>query len=270
MFFMFDLEPSSYLQLTPSRKIYLEDTAAPLDGMWEDAFFPTSNHWNIHSDGKLIGYCAVNAEGALLGFHVLDPTFEAAAFEHCLDTLEIARAFVCTAEPAYLSLCLDKQSRVTVNTIMYEDDPGKAEPSVFPGDSTFRQIEHNEHHIAVKFGVDAIGADRDWLSGYYAERIEKNELYGLWRGEMLLAAGELRISPSQKDVADVGMIVATPYRKRGIATLVLNQLRYMGRQSGLRLICSTERENIGAQKAILKAGFRATHRILDMAFGDSC
>ncbi|MBL4838492.1 MAG: GNAT family N-acetyltransferase [Kordiimonadaceae bacterium] len=77
---------------------------------------------------------------------------------------------------------------------------------------------------------------------------------------------ERRISDTQKPYADVGMVVAKDWRRKGLATAILQQLALLCRGEGLRAICSTESGNIGAQKAIENAGFISTQRILDISF----
>ena len=96
------------------------------------------------------------------------------------------------------------------------------------------------------------------------ERIAKKELSGIWRGGELLGAGELRVSPSQAGVADVGMVIAPIAREAGLATQILQQLRHDGQKRGYRLVCSTETTNVPAQKAIARAGFHSKHRILEI------
>ena len=58
------------------------------------------------------------------------------------------------------------------------------------------------------------------------------------------------------------MIVAPAHRGKGVATWILAQLVAMNDAEGLTSICSTERDNRAAQKAIERAGFFAGHRIL--------
>ena len=263
---MFELIPTTFSKLRDHRRAYLKTTVVPLDGMWETAFFPAAKHWVIQSDDEMIGYCAIDEANALVGFQVFSPDRAEAAFEYCLEALGLSEAFVSTAEPNYLSLCMDHQTKVTVNALMFEDAGREATQAAFPNGSEFRKVTQAEFNIAIDFGLHSIGDRRDWLEGYYAERIQKEELFGLWNGRELRAAGELRISPIQDGIADVGMVVSPEFRKLGIATLILKQLRYEGQQRGLRLICSTEERNIGARKAIHRAGFVSTQRILKIIF----
>jgi GNAT superfamily N-acetyltransferase len=266
---MFGLQSVSFQQLKPLRRAYLKTITAPLDGMWEDAFFPVAAHYAVLSDGRTVGYCSVNQENALLGFQSVRDDAASAAFVYCLRKFQIKTAYVSTAEPIYHSLCMDHQTSVRVNAIMYEDGGHGAEPPVFPGDTHYRLVEQSDFGIAIDFGLRSIGDVREWLNGYYTERIAKQELFGLWNGNELQAAGELRLSAIQEGVADVGMVVSPAVRRKGIATEILKRLLADGRDHGLRLICSTEKSNIGAQKAIVQAGFKSSHRILEVAFSNS-
>lgn len=262
----FDLTVATYDALKDRRAAYLARCTVPLDGMWENAFLPAAKLWTISLAGRDIGYCAMNAERELLGFDVSEPEHAGDAFAHCLSELELSGAYVSTAEPAYLSLCADHQSGVGVNALMYGDDGLPGAPPAFPDGMAFGELVQADFDTAVAFGVETLGADRGWLEGYYAERLALGELFGLWQGDALVATGELRVSPNQPGVADVGMMVSPAHRKQGIATGVLQQLRLDGRARGLRLICSTESGNVPAQKAIIRAGFASEHRILHMKF----
>ena len=260
------LSKCNYEDLAADRADYLFTTTTALDGMWENAFFSMANHWEISCQGQPIGYCSVNSEGRMLGFVVHNFEMQRPAFASCIEMLGVSGAFVSTAEPIYLSLCTDHQSAMSVYALMYME--GDEEPIVSPTPfgMNFRVAGPDDFDIAVSFGVATIQADRDWLSEYFAERIKQNELFGLWSGTELVATGECRASPNQTCIADVGMIVGTSHRKKGLASFMLQKLRYVGRQKGLKLICSTENGNTGAQKAIERAGFVSQHRILDFTF----
>ena len=79
----------------------------------------------------------------------------------------------------------------------------------------------------------------------------------------MLTIGECRgYVEFQMDYADLGVIVAESERKKGVATNVLRRLVTITKAKELKPICSTESANIGAQKAISRAGFFAGNRIV--------
>ena len=115
----------------------------------------------------------------------------------------------------------------------------------------------------VDFAVASIGAPEEWLSGYFANLIDRRELFGVWENGQLVATGKSRgYDEYQTEYADVGVIVAESERGRRMATQVLRQLVAMNEASGLKSICSTEKTNVAAQKAIGRAGFLANNRII--------
>lgn len=264
-------EAESIDDLNRLKHDYIQTVAAPLDGMWLDGFLPKSRHFEIYIDGKRIGYFCVNQDNYLLQFHIVSESLadSSSLFDsvnHCeLLNGTIAGAFVSTAEPAYLSLCLDFYSNFEVNALMYEHsadtqldatepDPNSIEPLI--------PVTESQLGTAIKFANEAIGAPEDWLNEYYTTRISKNELYGVWENGCLIAAGEARRSEHQMGIADVGMIVGKSRRGKGVATRLLRKLVAINNSNHLKSICSTEKGNVAAQKAIQRAGFRAENRII--------
>jgi predicted acetyltransferase len=80
--------------------------------------------------------------------------------------------------------------------------------------------------------------------------------------ERLLAIGKIRgYDVFQTDYVDIGIIVTESERGKSLATQVLRQLADMNETNGLKSICSTEKGNIGALKAISRTGFFASNRI---------
>ncbi len=262
----------SIQQLDELKQLYMQQTTAPLDGMWLCGFIPTATHYGFYEGNELGGFCCVNDDGYLLQFfvssryqHQSSPLFGSIALRGDSPAGVVKGAFASTAEPLYLSLCLDHFTAFEVNALMYQlDDPREHAPgaphTMILSMTTMRAVHLPE---AVEFAIAAIGAPAEWLNGYYAGLIEREELFGLWRGDRLIAVGESRgYDELQTDYADVGVIVAQSERGRGLATKILKDLVTMNERKGLRSICSTERENIAAQKAIRRAGFFARNRII--------
>lgn len=259
---------SGPFELGQLKQEYLDQLVAPIDGMWE-SFVRQGFHHVIEVDNQDYGYVVVNGEQRMLQFYLLDGQDPQTIFRQCIDELEIKGAFAATCEGLYLALCMDHQNSIEVNAMMYVALPisGLQDPG-FPASMGFRKIESADFETAVAFGVDAIDANRQWLEGYYAERIERGELFCVWQEGQIIAAGECRTSSTQKPFADLGMVVARDHRGKGLATTILRQLLLLCESRSLRAICSTERGNMAARKAIEKAGFRCYHRVLDIRFCD--
>lgn len=257
--------PANPAELSGAKANYLQRTVAPLDGMWQ-SFVEMGNHYSIERQSESIGYYVVNSDNHLLRFSLNERANSNAIFDQLLSDKKFASAVVSTAEPDFLTLCMDYQSSISVNAIMYQDQGRKLDGKPNFELDEFRLVQDIERNQAIEFAAQAMGANRDWLNGYYSQRIQREELYGLWIEGQLAAAGECRLSDSQKSIADLGMVVAKSQRGRGVATAILCRLRKHCNESGLTAICSTERDNVAAQKAITRAGFDSNHRILNVEF----
>lgn len=251
---------------------YLQLATAPLDGMWLCGFVPMATHYGFFDGAEPVGFCCVNDDGYLLQFYVDGDHRQRSTelLQAVLDgatsaTGDIRGAFVSTAEPFWLSLCLDQFSTFEVNALMYQlDDRAEQQPA--DNSLALPLIHLAQLPQAVEFAVAAIGAPAQWLKDYYRRLIERRELYGVWKDDRLVATGERRgYDADQTEYADVGMIVAPAERGRGLATRILRRLVALNEADGLKSICSTEAGNIGAQKAIVRAGFFAEHRILQFS-----
>lgn len=256
-------------QLSELKRAYMSTTVAPLDDMWLYGFVPAATHYGIYDRGKLSGFFCVNAEGYLLQYYL-----EAPARERSLPLLRsivtgesgiperVHGAFASTAEPGWLSLCLEQFPRHEVHTLMYQHSGAKPPPAETPR-TELVALDPGQLAEAVAFAVEAIGAPAEWLTGYFGNLIQRRELFGVWQLGALRATGECRgYDGVDRGHADLGVIVQVSARRQGLATGVLRALIGHAHRRGLKPICSTEMSNLGAQKAITRAGFYAEHRIV--------
>jgi len=254
------------------KEAYFKQSTAPLDGMWHFGFAPMATHFGFYLESHLVGFCCINEEGYMMQFY-LQPNcqkhekylFTRLAEQKNTAIGKIKGAFVSTAEPHYLSLCLDNSSTFTVNALMYQHslEASKKHNKI----ANMQPVTIEQLAELVEFSVTNIDAPRQWLEGYYRNLISRNELFGYWNNQELLAAGECRLFDHfQTDYAEVGMIVSKNKRGQGIAKQVLNYLVRHATKHGLSVICSTENQNISAQKAISDVGFIPYHRIVQFEF----
>jgi GNAT superfamily N-acetyltransferase len=260
------IQKSTAEELSSLKQDYLGGLIAPIDGMWA-SFVSMADHYAIMCGEDVVGYTAINEEQIMLRFYVKKGHDQAAVFAQIIDELSVKGAVVATQEIAYLSLCMDNQKSISVNALLYRCNPDtEIEVVKFPDGLDFRGITTEELQTAIDFAVAAIGAPEDWLRGYYSERIADEELFGLWRGEILIATGECRPSADQKPYADLGMVVSADCRGQGLATAILREMLNDCRDRALSPICSTESTNVAARKAITNAGFKSQTRILEVGF----
>jgi len=257
-------------QLSDLKQQYMELTTAPLDGMWLCGFVPMANHFGFYKGETLVGFCCINEEGYLLQFYLCSEVqteapliLQSLLTQKDSPTGNVNGAFASTAEPQYLSLCFDTFSTFSVSTLMYQLSKGLPQ---FDGEkSIFHMpvIKIEQLAEAVDFAKTTLGAPEEWLSGYFTNLINRQELRGHWENDQLIATGECRgFDEYQQKYADLGVIVDESQRGKGLGTQVLLHQISVAEARGLRPICSTEKANIGAQKAISRAGLFASNRIV--------
>ena len=256
-------------ELAELKRDALSSTTSPLDGMWE-AFVSESQHWQVRIDERGAGYFCINREGQLLQFH-LGAIFANRAtevFSRVLAEQKISTAIVSTAEPAYLSLCLDAHQRVRVHSLLYRDrQQAEPAPPRGLGGASFDQVAVDELPAIEAMHRASLDADPGtWLTGYLNGLAVRSELFALRLGGELLGTGECRVSQTQPPYADLGVIVSRPHRGKGLGSHILWRLKAYCYRHHLEPICSTAVENTPAQKVITKAGFVSRHRILEITF----
>lgn len=270
---MLEIKPLETLEaINELKKQYFEQSTAPLDGMWHFGFVPMSSHFGFYEGDALVGFCCINGDGYMLQFYLSQAAhtqarelFTLIAEQNSAVVGSIKGAFVSTAEPHYLSLCLDNSSSFKVNALMYQ----QVAPLVSEGSTGLELTLASQDQLSefVEFAVSNIRAPAQWLSEYFSNLITREELWGYWKDGRLLASGESRLfDEHQTQYADLGMIVAELVRGQGIATRVLDRLVNLANERGLIPICSTESSNLGAQKAILRAGLEPLNRIIQVEF----
>ncbi len=261
---------TSIEDLADLKKRYLQETTAPLDGMWLIGFVPMANHFTFYDKDTLAGYCCLNDEGYLLQFYLCPQQRQqqSLVFKDILEQENsviprVNGAFASTAEPNYLSLCFDYFNSSTEHTYMYQLAPGATKRSADGFEPQLRPLDESQLADVVEFAKTNVRAPEGWLSEYYSNLIRRGELFGLYKDGQLIAAGESRSHDEiQTRYGDVGLIVDGSERGKGIGTQVMTELVYITEQKGLKPICSTEKENAGAQKAITRAGFVASNQIM--------
>jgi predicted acetyltransferase len=239
-------------QLGELKQQYMNQTTAPLDGMWMTGFF------------------CINDDDYLLQFHVSPERryqapllFDSVINQKESQIEEIKGAFVSTAEPHYLPLCLDCFPQFKVHTLMYQKDEGKKQALAQDTHLQMAVVEMKQLTEVVEFAKNAIGAPEEWLTGYYTNLINRQELHGYCEDGCMVAISECRgFNEYQIEYADLGFIVGKSQRGKGLGTRVYRHLVALAESKGLKPICSTEKGNIGAQKAISRAGLFAGNRII--------
>ncbi|MHC4377580.1 MAG: GNAT family N-acetyltransferase [Planctomycetota bacterium] len=256
-----ELRPAAHLEFDAFREAYLRQLTAPLDDMWM-AFAEMAAPHGLFAEGECVGVCAVDGEQRLLRF-CLRPELVPEATDWlrlAVERLDVRELIVPTYDPGFLAPALDLEGSVGVHSFLFTEfeprDGARAEGLKVAAPGDFDRL--------VDFQERALGAPREFLESYVGARIERGELRWLEAAGEVLATGELRLDGSQGEVAHLGLIVAADARGRGVGTGLLRALADEAQQRGWRPVCSTERANGAARKAIERVGFRPSHRLLSV------
>ena len=244
------------------RDSYYKNVTAPMDDMWELGIIGKGDFYTIEKEAVL-GYFVVDADNNLLQFFLKEEYEKCALniFEFIKKKKEINQAFVSTYEPRYLSLCLDKNDGVEINSMLYTQMKTIEFKNPLKGISSELAKKENLDEILV-YHREKVDIEGDWLIEYCKTLIAYNGLILFKIGNKIIGTGEMRPSYSSKSYANIGMTVSKNYRKQSIGTYILTQMRILANKKGLKAICSTSKENIASQRTIEKSGFYPYHRVL--------
>ncbi len=238
-----------------------------MDGMWESAVIAQASFWQIQDREQHAGYFCIGSNRYLLRFHLLKNYQNRAQeiFRWIISTYDIQHAITSTIEPLYFSLCLDVQTSVTLHSYLFRDN-SRIELSSGLSTSIFRKAEKRELDDIVHFYQAHTKGSGEWIEAFLNARLNREELFVLCDRQTLVATGECIPNQKQLPYADLGMVVAQPYRGRGLGSFMLSQLKNHCYKAGWKPICSCAADNHASKKAIEKAGFISEQRMVKMLF----
>lgn len=240
---------------------YMKKLIVPIDGFWENVVIGNSKCYEIIKENIMVGHFSVNSEKTLVQFHILDKYFRFAPeiFQYIIKSDHVENAAVCTMESSYLSLCLDNQNSISVESYLFHDcEKVECKLKDFT-ELMFRFAKESD----LKLIIDKCGLP---FEGYYEEMIKNNQLFVLYNRDAFLGIGEFRISKTHSQFADIGMIVVEEYRKKGIGTYIITKLKEHCYKNNVTAIASCDSTNIASKRTLEKSGLISEHRIIKIEF----
>ena len=237
---------------------------APQDDMWE-SFMNYAAHWELQEDNQTIGYACSNEENGLLQFFLLPKWIQEGAeiFKRFIDKTNIKKAMIGTNNPACLSNALHHQKLLKVDTYLFTN---YLDSIIEENEKHVRPTESDELDKLVNFYHSSMDAPKEWLNSYLGNLNNKRELFVLEEGPEILGVCEVRRSESDSSIANIGMVVSTQHRRKGLGTYLLSKAKEIAISWDKQPICSCEKDNIGSLKSIQRSGFRSIHQMLYMEF----
>ncbi|MQP23799.1 GNAT family N-acetyltransferase [Flavobacterium sp. LMO8] len=243
-------------------KLY-QKLKSPIDAMWEILYIGSSQHYLIENDNNILGYCCINEEASLTQIFLEE--------NHCskmdnvieqLIKLELIKsASLSSNEPIGFNACLFHSTSTKANTFCFEH----LNTAIEVNSELHIELVSTEDVPDIKaFLKEQVGMDDTF--GYTENLVSRKEIFMVKESGTLIATSECRMSDSQTDIADLGIIVNKDYQGKGIATQVMQMQVNRILKRGRKPICSTTLENIASRKAIEKSGFYCSNIIFDISF----
>lgn len=261
---MYTLQKTEVSEIEELIQRYYKTLTAPMDDYWEEGIIPSCDFFTINTP-KTVGYLALDEDGTLLQFYVLDTENYESTFKELIEKEEIQKAYAATSDELFYSTCKKYSSAINENTYLYTEDRHIITPLPFD-DIIMRSAQMTDLNYILEYNDENVASVAPWLIYYYTKLILKNGLYlFIVKGE-LIGTGEKRKSISNETIMNIGMTVSKKRRQKGVATYIINTMRVLSNNEGYKTICSTTFENIGSQKTLLKCGYRLYHKIDTMRF----
>lgn len=243
-------------------KLY-ERLTAPIDAMWEQLYIASAQHYLIENNNKTYGYCCINDEGCLVQMYLLEEYNSKMenVITALIDSKLITTASLSANEPISFNICLALSKSIKANTFCFEH----ANIPIDIASTLEVELVTTDDIPAVKaFLKEQVGMDDTF--GYTENLVSRKEIFLVKEADVIIATSECRMSDSQFDIADLGIIVDSDFRGKGIATQVMQMQVNRVLKANRKPICSTTLDNVAARKAIEKSGFYCTNIIFDICF----
>tara|TARA_R110001592_G_scaffold55740_8_gene170404 strand:+ start:4153 stop:4935 length:783 start_codon:yes stop_codon:yes gene_type:complete len=243
-------------------KLYQKLTA-PIDAMWELLYIASSQHYFIENEAKNIGYCCIDDGDSLLQIYLVDEYSHQMdkAITSLIDSGLISSAKLSSNALVPFNTCLLHSKSIKTNTLCYQHT-----------NNVMQNVAPLNLELASEVDIPAIKAflkeqvGMDDTFGYTENLVTRKEIYFIKESDVIIATSECRMSDSQPEIVDLGIIVSRNHQGKGMATQVMQMQvnRVLG--VGRKPICSTTLGNVASRKAIEKAGFYCTNVIFDISF----
>ena len=242
-----------------------QELTAPIDAMWEILYIGSSQHYLIEDDNRTIGYCCINEEKCLTQIFIIKDylALMEKVIKELISTDIIKSASLSSNEPVAFNSCLFHSKSVKTNTFCFEHLNQKIEVDT---NINIELVATDDIPSVKEFLKEQV--DMDDTFGYTENLVARKEIFMLKESNIIIATTECRMSDSQPEIADLGIIVNRDFQGKGLATQIMKMQVNRVLEAGRKPICSTTLDNIASRKAIEKSGFYCSNIIFDITFND--
>lgn len=238
---------------------------APVDAMWEQLYISSSQHYLIE-ENETLGYCCIDEKGCLTQIFLTKNhlTLMDKVIKELISNGLINSACLSSNEPVAFNVCLFHSKSMKTNTLCFQHMDNEVKVD---SDLNLELVNMDNISEVKLFLKEQVGMDDTF--GYTENLVTRKEIFMLREAETIVATSECRMSDSQPEIADLGIIVNRDFQRKGLATRIMKMQVNRVLKSGRKPICSTTLNNIASRKAIEKSGFYCSNIIFDINFKDN-
>ncbi len=251
-----DLEQAERVKLA-----YYARIGHTIDDFFRHVIVGKAKGYEIRFKTQIVGHCFLTDDGELVQWWMGEEAMPLAQawMRQMLIEETVKSACVSTREPRFLSLCLEFQKSVAIESYLFESREINVTPNPPMEECVFEEASEEEMMICQTIS-------REPYAGYYASLQENHGLFVVKTNGKIIGTGELRVDANFPGFANLGVVTHPKFRKMGLATYVIANLLAEVRERGLRANAACDFTNVGSRKTLEKAGMMATHRMLKIRF----
>ncbi|HZW48699.1 MAG TPA: GNAT family N-acetyltransferase [Bacillota bacterium] len=259
---MIRLERSNLAGLQPLFSEYLKTLTGVTDGFWE-ANLLNAEHYSIRqsSNDSLIGGFALQ-KGERLTWFYLKPTYLHRAqgiFQQTLQDFSIKTAYVATADPLLMAMCLDFHHQIKMQAYFFEVDPERLAVAPPYAKECLQQVTAQE--------LDNEPEAKTFYELQPSMLLEgSHRLYRLTAAGEILGYGHIEQLKLLQGWYDVGNLVLPQHRQKGVGRSLLQHLTQQIIAEGNHPIVGCWYYNQLSKRTIESAGFYSRSRLLNVLF----
>lgn len=257
----FSLKPLSKEETAEFVRTYFLKLGHTVDDFYRKVVVKNAVAYDVDYGSESLGMCMIDAEKSLVLWAFRDAAMGLAQswMEAMLAARRIESAMVSTRQMRFLSLCLEYQKAITIESYLFEERLNRPQLESPMQDMVFLPAGKQD----IEACKSIIGEPYEG----YLQNLQENEgLFVLEKKGQVLCMGELRGDATIPAFADLGMATHLEYRGKGLASFMVSKLLAEVNRRGLKANAACDFDNYASKKALEKAGMMATHRLLKISF----
>lgn len=239
---------------------YRESLSSRYDTYLEEHILK-SEIYAIYNEEIYLGYFGIYDNRMLTQFFIPISNFIHAQniFDDILKSFRIKEAYVPTCDQIFLSLCLDKHSKVSIQAYFFEESNKLFAPAQYPR----KMLKKAE--LSDITDIKNITGD---FTDNQEDRIKTGQLYILRDGAEFLGLGIIEDNVIMKGCKGIGMFVNPKHRQKGVGRSIIIHLKGICHENGIIPVPGCWYYNFNSKKTLESAGFVSRTRLLRIEFGD--